>query len=198
MACAAPTERYHRSGSPRLRAACVLAGLALIWQGGLVGAAEPGADGEAGGTIQNSQPASRPTPTSTQASRPLKSLFGDRDSDGDLRDGSTDVLWRMLAYVLVILALGALGMVVVKRWLPRMGVAPSRGREVTVIETTHLASRRTVHLVQVGNRRFLLGSTDQSVAMLAEVTSAFPEVLEAHSHEPLGEERQDKAGGGGA
>jgi flagellar biosynthetic protein FliO len=42
-------------------------------------------------------------------------------------------------------------------------------RQVKVIETTHLTPRRAIHLVQVGDRKLLIGATDQSIALLTEI-----------------------------
>ena len=78
-------------------------------------------------------------------------------------------LLRMLAYLLIILVLGAVGILVVKRLVPRL--APSAGRNVSVLETIHLGPRKSVYLLSVGDRRFLIAGTREKVSMLAEVTN---------------------------
>ncbi len=42
-------------------------------------------------------------------------------------------------------------------------------RQVKVIETTHLNPRRAIHLVQIGDRKLLIGATDQSISLLTEL-----------------------------
>lgn len=85
-------------------------------------------------------------------------------------------LWRLLAYVVVILVLGAAALIVTKKFLPRLRSAG--GREMTVVETVHLGPRTTVHLVEVASRRFMLGATRDRVSMLAELSGTFPDIAE--------------------
>lgn len=81
--------------------------------------------------------------------------------------------WALLASLLVVLGLGVLVYLVVKRLLPKLGVKV--GRRVRVLETSYLGPRKAVHLLQVGSQRFLIGSTRETITMLSEVTLAFLE-----------------------
>jgi len=85
-------------------------------------------------------------------------------------------MWTMLASVVVILVLGAVALVMTKKYLPRLRAGS--GREMAVLETVHLAPRVTVHVVQVGPKRFMLGATRERVSMLAELGQAFPDIAE--------------------
>ena len=78
--------------------------------------------------------------------------------------------WALLASLLVVLVLGVLVFVVVKRLLQRLGVKV--GRRIQVLETSYLGPRKAVHLLQVGSQRFLIGSTRERITMLSEVTLA--------------------------
>jgi flagellar biosynthetic protein FliO len=42
-------------------------------------------------------------------------------------------------------------------------------RQLQVLETTHLTPRRTIHLIQIGERKLLIGATDQSISLLTEL-----------------------------
>jgi flagellar biosynthetic protein FliO len=42
-------------------------------------------------------------------------------------------------------------------------------RQVQVLETTHLTPRRTLHLIQIGERKLLIGATDQSISLITEI-----------------------------
>ncbi len=86
---------------------------------------------------------------------------------------TSDLFYRTLAYTLVILVLGGLALFLVKRVLPK--VAAHAGKRVSVLETVYLGPRKTLHLLQVGSRRFLVAAGREQVRMLAEVTSAFAE-----------------------
>jgi flagellar biogenesis protein FliO len=101
-----------------------------------------------------------------------KDLAGDKSDEGP-----TDILMRMLAYVLIILVVGGIGLVVVKRLMPRLSART--GRKVSLVETVYLGPRKAVHLLEVEGRRFLVGSTKDGVSMLAEVSPSFSTVLEA-------------------
>ena len=87
-------------------------------------------------------------------------------------DRTTGMIWQMLAAVAVVLVLGGVGILVTKRLLPRL--TAQAGRKVSVVETISLGPRKTVHLLHVGTRRYLLGAHREGVSMLADVTAAFP------------------------
>jgi flagellar biogenesis protein FliO len=55
-----------------------------------------------------------------------------------------------------------------KKVLPRITNLP--GKEIRILETAHLGPRKAVHLVKIGNQRLLIGSTYESISMLADVT----------------------------
>ena len=97
-------------------------------------------------------------------------------------DGTSRLLWKMLAYLLIILVLGAVGILVVKRLVPRLG--PSAGRDVSVLETLHLGPRKSVYLLRVGDRRLLIAGARDSVSMLADVTNGFADSSQASPESP--------------
>jgi flagellar biosynthetic protein FliO len=84
---------------------------------------------------------------------------------------------------LIVLSIGAF--YVSKRLLPKLSNRPSK--EIRIVETVHLGPRKAVHLIEVGNRRFLIGSTNENIRKLAEVTAGFPDLSE--SDIDLGSER---------
>jgi flagellar biogenesis protein FliO len=69
-----------------------------------------------------------------------------------------------------------------KKLLPRFTNLP--GRQIRVLETTHLSPRKGLHLVEVGSHRLLIASTNEKITMLADVTDSqgnFAAELEARS-----------------
>jgi flagellar biogenesis protein FliO len=58
------------------------------------------------------------------------------------------------------------------------------GKNVRVLETVHLGSRKTVHLLRVGSRKYLVGSSRERISLLADVTEAA-----ADETPPAGEEQ---------
>jgi flagellar biogenesis protein FliO len=49
------------------------------------------------------------------------------------------------------------------------------GKQIHVLETTHLGPRKAVHLVKIGEQQLLIGSTNESITTLADVTGALTE-----------------------
>jgi flagellar biosynthetic protein FliO len=80
-----------------------------------------------------------------------------------------ELFFKMMLSVLLVIGLGAAAIYISKKLLPKIANLP--GKEIRVIETVHLGPRKTVHLLQVGNRRLLIGSTGESITKLADVTT---------------------------
>jgi flagellar biogenesis protein FliO len=47
------------------------------------------------------------------------------------------------------------------------------GKKVQVVETLYLGQRKAVHLIKIGRREILIGSTNENVNMIADVTETF-------------------------
>jgi flagellar biosynthetic protein FliO len=59
--------------------------------------------------------------------------------------------------------------VVFKRWYAGRGVTSATGRAMNVVQSLRLSPRQSLHLVRVGNETFLIGATDQSLALISPV-----------------------------
>lgn len=65
------------------------------------------------------------------------------------------------------------GAVILRRWQSgRHGGGPTR--QLRVVESVRLSPRQALHLVEVGNRRLLIGATDQTIAFLSAVEDSQP------------------------
>ncbi|MGA2094135.1 MAG: flagellar biosynthetic protein FliO [Sedimentisphaerales bacterium] len=98
----------------------------------------------------------------------------------DLPRAEGEFFYKMLLSVVVVIALGSAVIYISKKVLPRFTNLP--GKQIRVIETTHIAPRKGLHLVQVGVRRLLIASTNEQITMLADVTDSagdFASQLEA-------------------
>ncbi len=97
-----------------------------------------------------------------------------RDGEQSLKDfeykGSPNMLWQILASVLVILVLAPVALFFAKRILPRMRVSP--GKKISVLETIHIGPKKTLHILQVGGRKLLVSNAREGISMLADVTDA--------------------------
>lgn len=130
---------------------------------------------ESAGTAGN--PATTAPAAAPSTPRP-PSHWDDKVGKSPLPDGASGdtggVMVRMLATVMVVLVLGGIALVVSRRLLPRLGRGLPAGqrKQLRVLESASLGPRRTVHIVQVGNRRLLVGSGEHQVSMLADVSEA--------------------------
>ncbi|MHC4361655.1 MAG: flagellar biosynthetic protein FliO [Planctomycetota bacterium] len=87
--------------------------------------------------------------------------------------GNRELFFNTMILVLLVLGLGVGAIYVSKRLLPRITNLPSK--KVRIIETVHLGPRKAVHLLKIGNQGLLVGSTNESITMLANVTGALSE-----------------------
>jgi flagellar biogenesis protein FliO len=43
------------------------------------------------------------------------------------------------------------------------------GKQIRIIETVHLGPRKSVHLLKIGDKQILIGSTNENITKLADV-----------------------------
>ncbi len=94
------------------------------------------------------------------------------ESGGGL--GTRELFFKMMLSVLLVVVLGAAAIYISKKFLPRISNLP--GKKIRVIETVHLGPRKAVHLLKIANQRLLIGSTNESITKLADVTDALSEM----------------------
>jgi len=68
---------------------------------------------------------------------------------------------------LVVIGLIYLAYFLLRRWKEKHLAAGSR--QLAIKESLHLSPKRSIHLVQAGNRTLLIGATDQAVSFLADI-----------------------------
>ena len=86
--------------------------------------------------------------------------------------GGREFFYKMLLSILVVAGLGAAVVYVSKKLLPKMSNLP--GKQIRVIESHHLGPRKSIHLIAAGSRRLLIGSTNETITMLADITDSGP------------------------
>jgi flagellar biosynthetic protein FliO len=69
-----------------------------------------------------------------------------------------------------------------KKFRPRITNLP--GKKIRVLETTYLGPRKAVHLIQIGNQRLLIGSTNESITMLAHINESMNDILQQQENQP--------------
>ncbi len=88
--------------------------------------------------------------------------------------GTRELFFKFMVSVLFLVALGAGGIYVSKKYLPK--ITNLSGKEIRIAETVHLGPRKAVHLLEIGDRRFLIGSTNENITRLADLTSTLTEL----------------------
>lgn len=94
--------------------------------------------------------------------------FSNQPGQAAVSRAEGEIFYKMLLSVVVVIVLGVAVVYVSKKVLPRF--THISGKQIRVIETTHIAPRKGLHLVEVGSRRLLIASTNEQITMLAEVT----------------------------
>ena len=81
------------------------------------------------------------------------------------------LFFRLMLAIAITIALGITAIYFSKKILPK--IAKSSGKTISVIETVHLGPRKSLHIIEIGNRRILIGSTNENINTLADITN-FP------------------------
>lgn len=79
-----------------------------------------------------------------------------------------EFLVKAILALLFVLALFVIAIYVSKKLLPKITNLP--GKEIRIVETVHLGPRKAVHLLEIENRRFLIGSTNENITKLADLS----------------------------
>ena len=85
------------------------------------------------------------------------------------RPGARKLFFKFMVAVLFLVVLGAGAIYVSKKFLPKIANLP--GKEIRIAETVYLGQRKAVHLLEIGNRRLLIGSTNENITRLADLTA---------------------------
>ncbi|MBN1359590.1 MAG: flagellar biosynthetic protein FliO [Sedimentisphaerales bacterium] len=109
------------------------------------------------------------TPASESEASFLRDLEISDSSGASL--GSRELFFKMMFSVALVAVLAVAAFYLSKKVLPRVTNAP--GKEIRIVETAYLGPRKTLHLVQVGNQKLLVGSTNETIATLAHLDEAW-------------------------
>jgi flagellar biosynthetic protein FliO len=159
--------RKHNAGSRR-GAAPILTALAATVS--LLAPAAPLAARNAPGSTGEGQVASRPAstrPANRAAAEPPAVKLA-REPVTFRPETTAGPLWHALAAVLVVVALAVVALLLLRRWMPKL--APRAGKSISVLESVHLGPKKAVHLLQVGDRKLLVGSTSESISVLQRLS----------------------------
>lgn len=116
------------------------------------------------------KPAPRPGLSSLQTDSP-----SEQKETVPLDNHNLDDLHGQLIKQLIVMAafIAVVGFIV--WWFARRysrGLLGGKGRLITVADTVPLGPRKMVHILHVGSRKLLVGSTADSIRLLADITDA--------------------------
>ena len=94
----------------------------------------------------------------------------DSDSSFLPDSNSSELFYRTMLAVIIVLVLGISAIYVTKKLLPK--IVNTSGKEIQIVETVHLGPRKSIHLIEIGNQRFLIGSTNENINKLADLTKS--------------------------
>ncbi len=88
--------------------------------------------------------------------------------------GNKELFFKTMLMVVLVAVLGVAAVYASKKLLPKITNLP--GKEIHIAETVHLGPRKTVHLLRIGKQWLLIGSTNENITKLADVTDALTDL----------------------
>ncbi len=111
-------------------------------------------------------------PNAALSQKAQNDQFGPKSSyDQPSFSGGREFFYKMLVSILIVALLGTGVVYVSRKLLPKAANLP--GKQIRIIETHHLGPRKSIHLISSGSRRLLIGSTSETITMLADVTDSY-------------------------
>jgi flagellar biosynthetic protein FliO len=106
-----------------------------------------------------------PTNNSTSTDDNKSDFDIDMGDDSDL--GIREASIKLTFAVLMVIVLGWAAIYLSKKILPKL--SSMSGKTIQVVETVHLGPRKSVHLLKIGNKQILVGSTNDNITKLADI-----------------------------
>ncbi len=75
----------------------------------------------------------------------------------------------MMGSVVLVVVLGAVAIYASKRLAGKIANLP--GKKIKIVETAHLGPKKAIHLIRIGDLHLLIGSTNDNITKLADVTT---------------------------
>ena len=91
---------------------------------------------------------------------------------------STGLALDVFFKLILVVGLIFIASIILRRMKGEKGIKSTR--QMALKESITLAPRRNLHLVEVNGRKFMIGSTDQAVNLIAEVSEVENPVLESN------------------
>ncbi|MHC5061159.1 MAG: FliO/MopB family protein [Planctomycetota bacterium] len=97
--------------------------------------------------------------------------FDDLDFDRVKSPAQSELLGKFALAIGFVVLLGVCAWYVSKKFGGKF--AGLKGKDISIVETVHLGSGKSLHLLEVGdNQKLLIGSTNENISILADVTES--------------------------
>ena len=91
--------------------------------------------------------------------------LGDPTTGGEI--SYTGLLFNIIVKLAIVVLLIYVTLLAIRRW--QVGKSGAIRRQMNILETTRLSPHQALHLVQLNQRRILIGATDQSIRLICDV-----------------------------
>jgi flagellar biosynthetic protein FliO len=81
---------------------------------------------------------------------------------------TSELFYKMIFALLVVIALAIGVMYFLKRLLPKIAKFPAK--QIRVVETVALGQHKNIYLIEVSGRRLLIGGTNETITRLADLS----------------------------
>ena len=85
------------------------------------------------------------------------------------KDTSSQTMRQMSSWMIVILVIGGVGWIYLKKCYPRFGIAGSNSKQIQIVERKALTPKKQLILIQVGNKNILIADSGTRVNYLCDV-----------------------------
>lgn len=68
-----------------------------------------------------------------------------------------------------------------KKVVPKL--TASKGKSITITDSVSLGQNKTLHVVEIGNKKLLIGCTSNSINTLSDLSATFQEVLQTYQED---------------
>ena len=86
---------------------------------------------------------------------------------------NNELVYKFIVSVILVIAFGGVAIYLSRRLGSKPGL---KGKRIKVIESIYLGTRKNLHLVRIGNKEILIGSTNENICKLTDVTDALDEI----------------------
>src|SRR3989338_5402062 len=90
---------------------------------------------------------------------------------GGMEGPMLDYTWLFVRVCVALVLVISLGFVFIRFFLPRLkGFHRSSQSAIKILDRNTLEPRKSIYLIQVGGRHYLIGTADQSVSLIGELS----------------------------